>query len=106
MTLLALPGRASGARAASACRRFGSVKPLSRLRPPAFSVSRRVKPSQQRRGVPSMVIMNRAPLRVENFVQFSPHLRVSDGLDGEQPLFEPVGQARDGRMEFIPFYRP
>src|SRR5215471_858723 len=53
MTLLAFPCRCPDC---SARNRFGSVNPPpSKVRAPAASVSRRVTPSQHRRGLPSMV---------------------------------------------------
>src|SRR6516162_10058570 len=62
MTLLALPGRASRGRFSSRASRLGRLKaPPSKVRAPAASVSRRVSPSQQRRGLPSMVIIEIPP---------------------------------------------
>src|SRR5262245_50193047 len=58
MTLFALALRRGCRRASSARNRCGSEKaPPSADSAPALSVSRRVMPSQQRRGLPSMVSM-------------------------------------------------
>src|SRR5918994_2648534 len=62
MTLLALPGRASAGLRLSAASNWGKVNPLpSNVRAPAVSVSRRVRPSQHRRGLPSRRIMRAPP---------------------------------------------
>src|SRR5262245_38632406 len=56
MTLLALPGLASTALDCSARSKLGSVKAGPRMdSAPAWRDSRRVMPSQARRGLPSMV---------------------------------------------------
>src|SRR5262245_17199186 len=63
MTLLAFPGSSAAERLCSARSRFGSVKAgPSSDRAPTLKVSRRVKPSQARRGLPSMVSMGHSLL--------------------------------------------
>src|SRR5262245_43576943 len=95
MTLFALPGRTSRPRTSSACSRLGSVKPLSRPRAPALSVSRRVSPSQQRRGGPSMVIMVITPPREpQDHSQLACPFSVCYREAIEQPQFEACGGCR------------
>ena len=59
MTLLALPGAACAPRASSARSKPGRWNPPARPSAPAFNVSRRVRPSQNLRRLPSMVIIAR-----------------------------------------------
>src|SRR5258708_2312616 len=62
MTLLALAARACAPRFSSAASRPGKLKAPPRSdRAPAFRVSRRVRPSQRRRLLPSIVIMGNPP---------------------------------------------
>src|SRR5262249_13665097 len=61
ITLLALPCGWPGLRTASARNRSGRDKPPKTDRAPALRVSRRVRPSQHRRGLPSMVIIGLSP---------------------------------------------
>src|SRR5208283_5357350 len=101
MTLFALPGRCRMPRASSATSRFGKFRPPMRASAPAFKVSRRVRPSQQRRKLPSMVIMGILPKGRSTQVSPTPKemMSLDAALDPELPPFFLL--APDVRFHFL-----
>src|SRR5438128_646858 len=96
MTFFALPGRTCGEPLAWAASRLGRLKPPPRtVSAPAVRVSRRVSPSQQRRGLPSIVNMVQALILQNTLGARHHHPMVTPGVDrGKQRITSGAAAAR------------